>query len=143
MTSRARSILLVAAALAVAAAAGLWLRSQEWPKHRLLIREGVAGRALVTAKGVGDPRNVHYTYSAGGALHSGVGRAGYGTPPFDALDVDDEVLIFYAQSDPGVSVLGDPGEHMRGHNRLLALIILLVVPALIAALMGELRRQSA
>lgn len=139
MNQRLRLVLLAAGGFAALAAVGLWLRAEDWPKHKRLIGEGVPAQALITAKGVGAPDNVHYTYSVDGRLYSGVGKAGWGTPPFDSLDVDDEVLIFHSKSDPELSDLGDPREHIRGQNRLLAIMLLLAAPAMIWAIMRELR----
>lgn len=135
-------MLLAAACAAALAGAASWLRREDWPKHLRLAREGVPGTAVVTAKGLGARDAVHYTYWAGGELHSGVGRAGRGTPSFDRLDVDDDVLVFYAPAQPDLSTLGDPREHLRSQNRLIALGLLLALPAAFWSLARELKRAG-
>lgn len=140
MTSRARRLSLIACAcLAVVGGAAAWLAREQWPKHLRLLREGTPTTGVVTAKGLGGGEAVNYSYWVDGSLHSGIGRAGFGTASFDKLEVDDNVLVVYSKKDPDVSTLGDPKEHMRGQNRLIALGLILALPVLYWALARELK----
>ena len=131
----------VAAALALAAAIGLWrAKPLQWPQCRRLVVEGQIAQGWVTAKG-GDSESVYYSFWVGEGRHSGVGSAGYGNPEFGELAVGDNVLVSYLAKAPDVSILGLARERLRDQNRVIALALLFAAPVLLLALRREFKRE--
>jgi hypothetical protein len=94
----------------------IMLASSYWTQYFYLSRHGVFTYGVVTAK---EPKNhqvVRYTYNVAGKDYSGEGRAGYRTPTFDKLNVGDQVLVAYDQTDPQESCLGDPQLLLKGES---------------------------
>jgi hypothetical protein len=129
-------------AVAVAVLAVAWVWSRQWPKCRLLRERGSVAYGVVTAKSAGRARLVNYTFSAADRLYSGVGRAGYGNPEFSELAVDDRVLIFYLPTDPDVSLLGDPAEHLRDQNRIIIWSLTFAAVVAFVSFSGELKKAG-
>lgn len=130
-------------AVLAAALAGLGtlLWSQHWPRYRALQDRGVAAEGWVTAKGLGGRGIVNYSFMVGGKLFSGAGPAGNGAPDYDELSPDDDVIVYYLPSDPDVSSLGDPKEHLRGQNRAILALLAAAAPVLWLSVRRELRSQ--
>ena len=101
----------------------------------------MAAEGWVTAKGLDGSRLVNYSFMVGQSLHSGIDKAGLGSPDYDSLGVDDDVIVYYLPEDPDVSSLGDPKDHLRAQNRYLLLGLLACVPVLWISVRRELRVQ--
>lgn len=133
----------VTAFLLFAGLFAFWLKNaSRWPIYRQLTREGKATTGWVTAKGLNGQRRVNYSFAADGRVYSGLGRAGFGTPEFNQLNPGDEVLIFYLPRTPEVSELGDPKEHLRQQNRVLAFAFTFIGIAAFLVIRREIRRGS-
>jgi hypothetical protein len=125
-------------------AAGLlafWFKNvSRWPDYRRLAHGGRATMGWVTAKGLNGKQRVNYSFTVDGRVYSGLGRAGFGTPEFPNLNKGDDVLVFYLTQDPEVSVLGDPGEHLRQQNRVLAFVLTFIAIIAFVVIRRELHR---
>lgn len=122
-------------------ASSFWIKNaSRWPDYRRLTHGGRATTGWVTAKGLNGERKINYSFAADGRIYSGQGRAGFGTPNFSALQKGDDVLVFYLPQEPEISVLGDPGDHLRQQNRVLAFVLTFIALAVFLAIRKELRR---
>ena len=129
--------------VSVIAVLSFWLKNaSRWPDYRRLAHHGRATTGWVTATGLNGQRKVNYSFAADGRIYSGLGRAGFGAPNFTSLQKGDDVLVFYLPKEPEVSVLGDPGDHLRQQNRILAFILTFIGIAVFVGIRKELRQGS-
>lgn len=124
---------------ALAAAAAFVISNRDWVRYQRLERAGIGVDGLVTGKDE-QRRVVHYSFEFKDELYGGSDRAGFGSPEFDALEIDAQVVVFFLPQDPGVSSLGHPKEHLKAQNRLIAWTLVLAAIPLVWALRRELRR---
>src|SRR5712692_8907533 len=90
-----------------------------------LANRGVLADARVTAKEPNNHRFVHYSYEIGGQTYSGIGNGGRGNADFDRIEIGQSVLVFYDPSDPRVSCLGNPANHLEANLTGVAFVALL------------------
>lgn len=115
---------------AVIAAVSAGFTGQYIPGYRALAESGRPARAAVTALEPRNHRQVHYTFRVGERVYAGIGRAGFGAPPFIELAVGDSIPVHYLPRDPEKSVIGDPRVHLaneRGASRTATLGTFLIV----------------
>ena len=126
-------------AAARAAAAAFVYSNRDWVRYQRLERAGIGIDGVVTGKD-GERRVVHYSFEFKDRLHDGSDQAGMGSPEFDAIEIDDQVVVFFLPQDPSVSSLGHPKEHLKTQNRVIAWALLLAGLPLFWAIRRELRR---
>jgi hypothetical protein len=78
-------------------------------------RNGIRSSGEVTAKEADNHRLVRYRYVVNGTLYHGIGSAGNGNPEFDAIEIGQQVLIFYDSTNPQESRLGYPDSKRRAN----------------------------
>jgi hypothetical protein len=86
-----------------------------------LAHEGVATRGVVTALAPRNHRAIYYSFGTEGNQYAGIGRAGFGNPPFELIYVGEEVLIYYMPEEPRVFCLGYPDELLK--NEMIPIIL--------------------
>lgn len=123
--------------------AGAFVKThQDWRLYQRLDDGGMHVMGWVTGKDLIGGKKVDYAFRVGEKTYSGSGAAGYGNPPFSELKTDDPVLVFFLPKDPAVSALGIPADHVVEQHKWEAWMLIFLVPTVIAAIFGELRRHG-
>ena len=84
----------------------------DWLKYRSL-SSGVRTYGRVIAKEPENHQLVRYSFGVGQESFEGVGHGGRGNPPFQQLNVGDQVVVFYDAANPNLSVMGNPSSHQK------------------------------
>jgi len=126
-------------AAALVAAAAFVYANRDWARYQRLEREGLGVDGIVTGKDH-ERRIVHYSFEFKDKLYGGSDKAGRGSPEFDAIEIDDQVVVFFLPRDPDQSSLGHPKEHLKAQNRLIAWGLVAAILPLALALRRELKR---
>jgi hypothetical protein len=84
----------------------------DWLRYRSL-SSGVGTYGRVIAKEPENHQIVRYSFKLGQQSFEGVGHGGRGNPPFQQLNVGDQVVVFYDAANPNVSVMGNPSSHQK------------------------------
>jgi hypothetical protein len=85
-----------------------------------LVTNGVVTEGWITLKEPDNHQNVRYSYVVNSETYSCIGHGGQGgLPSFGNLQVGQKVRVVYDKTDPTVSSLGDPAEHLKSGNLLM------------------------
>ena len=104
ITKRAMVVLYVALACALAVIVG---RASGILTYWRLLNEGRSTHATVERTACHDHASVFYQFTVAGRPYAGRGSAGYGGPQCSQLKAGDQILVYYAPSEPDIS---EPGE---------------------------------
>src|ERR1700676_3214311 len=62
------------------------------------------GNAVATA-----PHNqIKYSFKVDDVVYQGLGMAGFGTPPYEKISINDKLPVYYLPKDPKINCLGSP-----------------------------------
>src|SRR4051812_46031387 len=99
--------------ITLALAVGVVTGSMNLRRFYALESDGIKTTGTVTALEPEHHQVVHYRYKVADATYEGVSSIGVGNPTFNALDVGTSVMIYYEESDPRVSALGEPAPRLQ------------------------------
>jgi hypothetical protein len=121
---------------------GALVGSLNIPKLYALATGGVRTQGSVLALKPANHRTVRYAYQVAGVTYEGAGTLGAGNPAFGSLTPGSPVLVHYVATNPGTSILGEPGPRLENEVSSVAMAMLVLPSLLILALVLARRRQG-
>lgn len=101
---------------------------------------GVRAEATVIRKEPFNHQEITYEYEIEGRRYTLVGTAGVSAPPFNQVQLGDQITITYLPERPEVSAIGSPEQKLTGHLVSAAVGTLLLLVGLVVLVHPALRQ---